>query len=258
MERLGKQKKAFEINGNALRAFALLFLAAGIIGRGIILTHLLGIKQMTTAQVLELMGASDTNMTLVTASLILQALETCAVPFFALMLVEGVMHTSDFKAYLIRVLELAVLCEIPYNLLFSGKVFDLSSRNPVFGILVGMALLYFYRLYAEKGLKNTLIKLAVTAAAVVWCEMLSIEFGSALILIIASLWPNREKPLYRNLTGATMSIVCTMISPFFMASPMSFLAIHFYNGEKSTNSRKINYLAYPALLLIAAVIGMVL
>lgn len=255
MERLGKQKKAFEINGNALRTWGLLFLAAGVIGRGIIQNHLLGIGQISTAQLLELMNASETNMTLVTSSLIFQAMETCAVPIFALLLVEGFLHTSDFKAYLFRVLKLGVLAEIPYNLLMGSA---LSSRNPVFGIAFGLFLLYFYQLYAEKSMKNTLIKLLVTAAAVVWCEMLRIEFGSALVLITAGFWPFRAKPLYRNLTGAAMSMVCTMISPFFMAAPMSFLAIHFYNGEESTNSRKINYLAYPAMLLIAWAVTMVL
>lgn len=254
MERLGKQRKVFEINGNALRAWGMLFLAAGVIGRGIIQNRMLGIGQLTTAQMIEIMGTGS-NMTLATVSLVLQAMETCAVPIFALLLVDGFRYTADFKAYLARILKLGVLTEIPYNLLMGNA---LSSRNPVFGIAFGMLLLYFYQLYAEKGLKNTLIKLAVTAAAVVWCEMLSIEFGAALVLVTAGLWPNRERPLYRNLTGATMSIVCSVISPFFMAAPMSFLAIHFYNGEKSTNSRLVNYLAYPAMILTAWVVGMVL
>lgn len=255
MERLGKQKKPFEINGNALRTWGLLFLAAGIIGRGVIQTHLLGIVQASTAQMLEIMSASETNMSMVTVSLILQAMETCAVPIFALMLVEGVCHTSDFKAYMARILKLGVLTEIPYNLLMGNA---LSSRNPIFGIAFAMLLLYFYQVYGEKGIKNTLIKLAVTVAAVVWCEMLRIDFGSAMILVTAGLWPYREKPLYRNLMGATMSIVCSVISMFYMASPMSFLAIHFYNGEKSTTDRRINYLAYPAMLLIAWVVTLVL
>lgn len=254
MERLGKQRKVFEINGNALRAWGMLFLAAGVIGRGIIQNRMLGIGQLTTAQMIEIMGTGS-NMTLATVSLVLQAMETCAVPIFALLLVDGFRYTADFKAYLARILKLGVLTEIPYNLLMGNA---LSSRNPVFGIAFSLLLLYFYQLYGEKGMKNTLIKLAVTVAAVVWCEMLRIEFGAALVLVTAGLWPNRERPLYRNLTGATMSIVCSVISPFFMAAPMSFLAIHFYNGEKSTNSRLVNYLAYPAMILTAWVVGMVL
>lgn len=255
MERLGRQKKTFELNGNALRTWGLLFLAAGVIGRGVIQTHILGVGQVTTAQLLEIMGASETSMTMVTLSLILQAMETCAVPVFALLTVEGFLHTSNFLTYLFRVLKCGVLAEILYNFLMGNA---LSSRNPVFGIVFGLVLLYFYKLYAEKNLKNTLIKLIVTVAAVIWCEMLRIEFGAELVLITAAYWPYREKPMYRNLCAAAMCMVCTMISPFFLAAPMSFLVIHFYNGEESTTSRKLNYLAYPAMLLAAVAVTLVL
>jgi hypothetical protein len=251
MERLGRQRKSFEINGNTLRAMGLLFMAAGAVGRGVIQNRMLGIGQMTGAQMIEVMSASELNMTLVTVSLILQAMETCAVPVFALLAVEGFMYTHDWKAYLLRVLKAGVLAEIPYNVLMGNS---LSSRNPMFGIAFAILLLYFYAVYAEKNLKNTLIKGVVTVASIIWCEMLSIEFGAALVLVTAGFWPKRDKPLYRNLLGATMSFVCTLISPFFMAAPMSFLVIHFYNGEQSTTSRKVNYLAYPVLLFAAAAV----
>ena len=42
MERLGK-KKSFAINGDALRAWALLFAGAGGVGRGVMQTHWQGI-----------------------------------------------------------------------------------------------------------------------------------------------------------------------------------------------------------------------
>ena len=37
---------------------------------------------------------------------------------------------------------------------------------------------------------------------------------------------------------------------FYMASPMGFLAVHLYNGEKGEQNRLVNYLTYPALLLL--------
>lgn len=257
MERLSN-KKSTSINGNAIRAWGFLFLAAGVIGRGIIQSHILGLGQMSTQQLLEVMSSSESAMTLVTASLILQAVETCAAPIFVLLLVEGVQHTSDLKAYMLRVAAVAVLSEIPYNLAMSGKLLAFDSRNPVFGMLLCQVMLWFFRQYAGKSLKHILIKTAVIAAAVIWCQMLSIEFGACLVLMAAVLWALRDKAIYRNLAGTTTAIVCSMISPFFLAAPMGFMAVHFYNGEKSTNSRYVNYLAYPAMLLIAAVTAMIL
>ena len=54
------------------------------------------------------------------------------------------------------------------------------------------------------------------------------------------------------------AVVCTMITPFYLAAPMGFLAVHFYNGEENTNSRLVNYLAYPAILLVTALVGILL
>lgn len=257
MERLTRNKNN-GINGNALRTWALLFAAAGIIGRGVIQNHILAIGQVSTAQLLEIISASDSAMQLTTVSLALQALETCALPIFAVMLVEGVMHTSDFKAYALRVTGLALLTEIPYNLAINGKLFAMSSRNPVFGLVVCMILFFFYRTYAGSGAKNLLIRVAVTVAGIVWCEMLKIEFGAATVLVVSVMWVFRAKPMYRNFAGAAAAIVCTAFSPFFLASPMGFMAVHFYNEEKCTTDRKLNYLAYPCMLLAAAAVGLLL
>lgn len=258
MERLSTRKKRGSINGNALRTWGLLFLAAGVAGRGVIQTHMLGIGQVTAQQLLAVISSSQEAMMLATCSLVLQAIETCALPIFALMLVEGVQHTSDMKAYVLRVAGLAALCELPYNLAMSGKLFALDSRNSVFGLVLCMVMLLFFRYYSEKKFTNTLIKVVVAVAAIVWCEMLKIEFGSAMVLVTAVLWAFRGNPMYRNFAGAAAAIVCTAFSPFFLASPMGFMAVHFYDGEPGTNSRAVNYLAYPTMLLAAGLVGLVL
>jgi len=257
MERLDNHKRS-GINGNALRTWGLLFLAAGVAGRGIIQTHLLGIGQLDTQQLLEVISASDSAMVLATLSLVLQAMETCAVPIFAILLVEGVRHTAGFFAYLLRVGGLALLCELPYNLAFSGKVLEFGSRNPVFGLLLCLVAMYFFQRYEGLSFRNVLIKVVVTVSALLWCEMLQIDFGFSLVLLVIVLWAFHSKPLYRNFAGAVAVVLCTAISPFFLAAPMGFLAVHFYNGEKGTNSRLVTYLAYPALLLAAAIAGILI
>jgi len=88
--------------------------------------------------------------------------------------------------------------------------------------------------------------------------MLKIEFGLPMIVIVVVLWSLRSKPMYRNFAGAAAAMVCTVYSPFFLASPMGFMPIHFYNEEESTNSRRMNYLAYPAIVLLAAAAGLIL
>lgn len=259
MERLSAHSNAPSgIGANMLRTWGLLFVTAGVIGRGILQTRMLGIGQISAQQLLDVMNSSQSAMVLATVSLVLQAMETCAVPIFLLLLTEGFLHTSDFKKYLLRVAGLALLSELPYNLALSGKLLAMNSRNPVFGLVLGLVMLYFYQRYPGRTLKNVLVKVMVTLAAMVWGRMLSIEYGSAMVLILCVLWTFRRKPLYRNFAGATAAVVCTMMSPFFLAAPMGFLAIHMYNGEKGNTSPIVNYLAYPAILLLTGIVGMVL
>ena len=55
-----------------------------------------------------------------------------------------------------------------------------------------------------------------------------------------------------------VTALCTAISPFYLAATMGFMAIHFYNGEKSESSSLFNYFAYPAMLLVCAAAPMFL
>ena len=246
MDRLGETRPA-GISSNTLRTWGLLFLAAGIFGRSVLQNQVLGVGKLSAQQLLEVM---ENNMGAATAALVLQAMESCAAPIFAFLLVEGFRHTSNYKKYLLRILGVAVLSELPYNLAIGGSLLDMRSRNPVFAMVLGLIVLYFYKRYEAKGAGNTAIKLAVTLAALVWNQMLQIGNGICLILLIAVLWAFRKKPLYGNFVGAGVAIVCTLISPFYLAAPMGFLAVHFYNGERNESGRVVNYLAYPAMLLL--------
>ena len=246
------------ISGNALRLWGLIFVIAGIVGRGVVQAHILGVNGAGSQELLEILNTKTNAMAYTALSIALQAAETCAVPIFALLLAEGMQHTKDFKAYFLRILKLALLTEIPYNIAMGGSLLHMETRNPVFGLLLSMIMISLFKRYPAGKKINSLIKVLIVAAAIVWCTMLGIEFGSATVLITAILWWMRGNTLYRNFAGATGAIVCTMFSPFFLASPMGFMVVHFYGGEKGSTSRTVNYLAYPVMLILGAVLGMVL
>lgn len=257
MEQIQRRKRN-GIHSGALRTWGMLFVAAGVISRSVLQMRLLGMGSISGAQLLEVMSASDSAMSIATVALVLQVLEACAVPIFAALLVEGFKNTSNFKNYLLRVVGLALLSELPYNLAISGKLLDFSTRNPVFGIALGLIVLAFYKYYGGKGVKNIAIKTLVTLAAVMWVGMLGIEYGVPVVLVSAVLWALRGNTLLANVAGATVSIVCSLSSLFMMAAPMGFLAVHSYNGEKGESNRLVDYLAYPVLLLGTFLVGLVL
>lgn len=256
MERL-KTNQDKGLTAAGVRKFALVFLVLGIVGRSVLQNRFLGMSD-GSAQLLDTLMNMPDGMLIATLALIIQLVETCAVPLFCFLLVEGVVHTSDFMKYLTRLAILAVAAEIPYNLAYSGKLLDIGSRNPAFGLVLSMVMIYFYQRYADKSAKNIFIKVLVTLAAFVWTAMLGIEHGNCCVLIVAVLWAFRAKPIYRNIAGCSATVVCTVFSMFYLAAPMSFLIIHFYNGEKGESSRKLDYLAYPVALAVIGIASMLL
>lgn len=258
MERLSNTNQTSGFSCRGLRMWGLLLTLAGIVGRGLLQNRLLGLAQMTSQQLLEVLESSGDAMTIATVSLVMQALECCAVPIFAWLLVKGFQHTSDLKKYMLRVAFVAVLSELPYNLALGGKLTGYAAQNPVYGLLLALIMLMFFRNYEGKQVKNVLIKVLVTVAALIWAAMLRIDNGICIVLIVAALWVTRNKPTMQGLFGAAAAMVCSMVNIFFMASPMIFLAIHFCNGEKGEQNRAVNYLAYPAMLLAVGLAGIYL
>lgn len=256
METIQTQQKT-GFHADALRAWGMIALALGALGRGLIQGRFLGAGSYSPQELLARMNDPET-MTLVTVALVMQLLETCAVPIFAFLTVEGFCHTADFGKYLTRVVILAVLAEIPYNLAFSGKVLTVANQNPVFGVALTLITLYFYQRYPGNSIKALGIKLLVTVAAMVWAAMLRIEFGGCLVFLAAVLFAFRKKPMLATLAGATAAMVCSVSNVFFLVSPMTFLLLRNYNGEPGELGRGVKYLAYPAILLAIVVCGWII
>lgn len=253
MERISETRSK-GLNRNGLRTWAMLIAIAGLVGRGVIQNHVLGLAGMNNEQLLAMLDGDPNMMAFATAALVLQVVETCGVPMFALLLAEGFIHTSNFKNYVLRVAGCALLSEIPFDLLMSGKLLDLSRQNPVFGMVLGLVVLTFFRRYEGKGFVKFLIRVLVVICAMVWCNMLGIDMGVPIILLVWPMYVFREKTMYRNLVAASMAIVSSLSSIFFVMAPMGCLMLHLYNGEKGEEepNRILVYLAYPVVTLVLA------
>lgn len=246
----------------ALRKWAVIFLLVGIVGRSVFLNGMLGLDSLRidAAQNEQLSALLETNgdagMAL-TAVVLCCFAETCAIPLFAFLLIEGVRHTASLEKYLLRLIGFALVCELPFNLATSGELLDLGSRNPAFGLVVCFLMLFFFRNYGEKSLKNTLMKTVIFVAAFLWTMMLSIEFGYALAIFTGMLWLAREKSNFRAMYAFGAAMICTMIPNenqfFFIGACLSSIMLHRYTEELGEQNRILNYAVYPVCLLILGI-----
>lgn len=244
------------LSGAGLRYFGLACLALGIAGRCLIQNRMLNMANISAQELLTLLEKDPNMMSAATVALVLQVIYYCAVPLFAFLLVEGFCHTGNYKNYLLRVLAMSVAAEIPYNLAMGGELWVTGSRNPAFALALGLVMLYFYRRYSEKSAANFLLKAVITLMGILWVGMLRIEDGVVVLVMTGVIWFLRKLPNFRTLGGCAAAVASTMISPYYALMPMSLIATHFYNEERGTMNRFLEYAAYPLLLLAVALAGM--
>ena len=256
--RLSSRRAPKGTDAAAIRKWGMIFLTIGIIGQGILQNRLLQMNSVSGNELLAAMESNPMVMPLLTAALVCKVIETCAAPLFAFLLVEGFQRTASFEKYLIRVGAVAIISELPYNLAYGGKIFELTSRNPVFGMVICLVMLFFYNRYPEKGLKNFAMKALITAAGFLWCLMLHIDQGICLVVMVAMLWYARSKSNERAVLGFCSAMVCTLFDMYYIGSGLAFIMLHRYDEERGEQNEKLNYAFYPAALLAVGIVGLFL
>lgn len=229
------------ISRQSVRVWGLLFIILGTAGYGIVQNRLL--------------PQYPDDLITMSVALALQFVLPCGIPVFTYLLVDGYCRTTSAVNYGLRIAGVALLSEIPYNLAMTGKWLELNSRNPMFGMVLALVLLYIYERCPGKGIKNFLLKAATFFLIVVWIDMLRIEDGMAILIMTATLWGLRKKRTWQIFGGCIAMFLCSIFSIFYLMAPVVFLVIHFYNEEPGEDNRLINYLAYPVILLAIGLIG---
>ena len=249
-KRLAQPSKPSGFTGETLRKIGWVCLLAGIVGKTILEHKLLGLVNPTFDEMMAVLESTDAYYKIALGAMILQIASTCALPVFAFLLVEGAKHTKCFWKYFLRVLIVALVSEIPYDLAYQGKWLDFSAQNPALGLVIALAMIFFFKSYAGKGFKSVVVAIIAVLFATLWADMLMIADGSAAVLIIAVLWLCRNKKGLQVLAGAGITcIVPGMNFLRFALAPLMFLLMHFYTEEKGEGNRFINYASYPFLLL---------
>ena len=75
-----------------------------------------------------------------------------AFPIFCFLIAEGYMYTRSFKRFAMRLALFAVLSEVPFNMMLSNKLWDVSEQNVFFTLLLGLFCLYVYDWLLDEGL----------------------------------------------------------------------------------------------------------
>ena len=208
-----------------------------------------------------LMLCDHLQLTLLPDLPILRCVGRLAFPLFAFMAVEGYLHTRSLKKYLLRLLMLAVISEIPFDLLVSGSVFDPMHQNVIWTIILGLCCIRaFENISADlKKMLSAVVIIASLAAAII----ASVDYSSAGVLTLLAFYAFRGNTvrcrLMQLLSLAFINLVLLggigFAFPYQALAVLSLPIIWLYDGSQGPHNgfiKAANYLFYPAHMLILA------
>lgn len=199
-----------------------------------------------------------------------------AFPLFAFMIAEGAAHTRDRKKYALRLLLLAVISEIPFNLVAGRTWFFPADQNTVFTLLLGLLAIWAgdlicgtvtgfgrgdrgktgnsggrpeaERRWIPVGYERYIRVLAAVPFGLA-AYVLRTDYDLLGVMLIVILYTLRAEPQLRTMICGTL-LLCMYMNLYGVAACVAIFLINRYNGEKGGGSGKIFYAFYPLHLLV--------
>jgi hypothetical protein len=189
-------------------------------------------------------------------AILLRIVGRLSFPIFAFLIAQGFKHTQDVRKYLFRLAVFAVVSEIPFDLFISRKLFDMSSQNVFFTLLLGLMALMLYDWF-QKRRQVELAFLCVFTLCLI-AQVMAADYGFAGVLLIFICYACRQRSVF--IPWFMLAVCCTALTAFAASGPVWALvqlaelgALPFilsYNGKRGKSFKFLFYAFYPAHLLI--------
>ena len=182
-----------------------------------------------------------------------------AFPIFAFLIVEGALHTRDFKKYVSRIAVFALISEIPYDLAIFAIPVYWGQCNILVTFLIGLLcikvmqkLLVHFNFSPVGYAMGTAVFLGGAAAA----RLLHTDYEIYGVMLIYVFYVFRD----RKVTKTLLAILVFATMPFlYFPAAASLVLICFYNDERGYNPTWLRwgfYLFYPVHLIILYIVRM--
>lgn len=241
------EKKSRGISHFILKIIAYVFMLADLVAAYILETHVFDVTSLTAD------GAADGYTTAQLIDLFLRLAGGIAFPIFCFLIVEGVLHTSNIKKYILRLAATAVITEFIWDMANDSNILDFSSQNPLFTLLIGLIVLAITEHF--KG--QTIITALSACAGIVLSSFVNSQFGDFGygVILIVLMYYTRDKKLFFNIFGILLTVIAGMLNGYIF-SALAFTIIPLYNGKRGGPKAVLPfYFIYPAALLILHLIG---
>lgn len=205
-----------------------------------------------------------------------------AFPIFAFMVVEGYLHTHNYRKYIVRMLIFAVISEIPYDLMKNKEVFDRFDQNVLWTFLLALLCIRSIDFVKSKGKKWVYIFTAVIVSIIGY--MLGTEFDvdyggmGVLMVLIFYFFHDRKwrcmllqfvflliiNALFLGVFGNTVIAYVfgqRIEVPLQGFAMLSLIPIWLYHGRQGYHSKPFQYICYAFypvhMIILFAISGLI-
>lgn len=208
-------------------------------------------------------------------SLVFYMVTRCVAVFFAYMLVEGYLHTSNVRAYLLRLYGAAGIMALGNTLLnnfYQSKEIYISN-NIFMTLAVGLTMLVCLRNFAEHTRKQQILQVLSVGLLTILGAFLT-EGGNVVLPFILITYMGRKSLVKRNIAYGILALLLLFLSyqPYesigmtiqmmlYNADWLFILVLpilNLYNGQagpRTAFSRYFFYIFYPLHLWLLATIA---
>lgn len=151
-----------------------------------------------------------------------------AFPLFAFLLVESFFFTKDKKRHISRMFLLALISEIPANLVFGGRFLYAEFQNTIFELSIGFVLMCICEWLWTEEIKQYLKISLLILGTLIYCmmsELFSLDYGLSGIILIALLYIAKKKPEQR-MSITILAFAVYVIANIFKGASLFYLIVY--------------------------------
>lgn len=172
---------------------------------------------------------------------------------FSFLLTEGFVYTRSRKRYLLRLLFLGAVSELPYDLSLWGSWVYMPRQNVFWTLAIGLGVLWTASLAWGKGWlweNLVLVWAAVLGSIMAWILRTDYDVMGVL-LMVWFFWSRDSRG--RQLAGALVIFLMFVSVELILATSLSLVLIWLYNGQRGRNPHPMFfYWFYPVHLTVLA------
>ncbi|MDO4327287.1 MAG: TraX family protein [bacterium] len=234
-KRMSRQEmlQKWGINGSVLWGLTMIFLLLDHFGAAFMELGVLG-------------GATEAGIDIyspyMVPDLVLRLFGSIGFPLAAYLFVDGFRRTENIKEYAWKILAVAVVAEIPFDLAFYRNPVYFWHQNLFFTFLLGIPVLMGLKRYGSNIWMKIVVLLVGCGASFVVRGDHGVE-GMVLICALYLLWD-------RRLLQMVFCAVILLQNPFGTLSILAFLPIWLYDGTNYEKLQNVFYIFYPVHIFL--------